>query len=93
MTFVISATRELSAAPSIRLFPNPASDRVLVELPESYSGNVALYDALGRMVYTLSVKGQTQVEIDLDRLQNGLYFVHLLQHPASQPGLPFFMPH
>lgn len=72
---VPSSTVERLPAAAPRLFPNPASEVVTVQLPADFSGNVQLFDALGRMVRTIAVQNTGQVQFELHGLQNGLYLV------------------
>jgi hypothetical protein len=58
----------------IRLFPNPARDKVrLAQVPGSGVVHFQLTDALGRAVYASPDLRGTDFEVDLTTLPNGLY--------------------
>jgi Secretion system C-terminal sorting domain len=64
----------------VRIFPNPASDILNIEIP-SYSVPLyyKLYDVLGREMQN----GVLQNQISLKNLQNGIYFFHILDKNGS----------
>jgi Pregnancy-associated plasma protein-A/Secretion system C-terminal sorting domain/Fibronectin type III domain len=65
-----------------RMFPNPAADRVVLEV-DMYADidvQVSVADAAGKQVTTASRflrKGDNQIELDMARLNNGIYFVQV----------------
>jgi hypothetical protein len=65
---------ELMAA-GLRVYPNPASDELFVQLPASMTAHqVVLFDAAGRSVYTASMAGmQNKVRLDVGHLATGFY--------------------
>ena len=67
-------------ASSLNIFPNPAKDKVYIEVVDSgmLDGKIRLFDASGKQVgdYTLNfVAGG--LEVDIRNLRQGLYFVTL----------------
>lgn len=62
---------------NIRVFPNPTTDELQIELPENEStAKIELIDVHGRVV--LSVDGNFKTRtLDLTNLQNGVYFVQI----------------
>ncbi len=57
----------------LRFFPNPATDRMVVEADQDIS-NVVVYDMTGREV--LRAQGDSyQVQLDLNTLESGVYMV------------------
>ncbi len=69
---------ELTQASSIEVYPNPASDRIMVRLVSGdFSGStLRIVDAFGKEVYSGLVVGN-QVEVNTIVLKQGLYFVVL----------------
>ncbi len=68
-----------SAAPALHLYPNPATDRVRVELagtPSARAQRLAVYDLSGRRLQTTVFVGAT-TELDVLDLPNGTYFVQI----------------
>jgi Pregnancy-associated plasma protein-A/Secretion system C-terminal sorting domain/Fibronectin type III domain len=65
-----------------RMFPNPTADRVVldVDMYADVDVQVSVADAAGKQVATASRflrKGDNQIELDLARLNNGIYFVQV----------------
>lgn len=61
----------------VRLFPNPAEQRVVVEC-ESPMRHIEVLDALGRSVLTVDPAGRQQVAVEVADLSAGLYIVRAL---------------
>lgn len=58
------------------IFPNPASDRVYIRLPEkSDYQTISLLDASGRLVKKVVTFNQDEISLDLAGLAQGFYFV------------------
>lgn len=66
---------EMASQCQLRLFPNPATDRVIVEADADIE-SVTLTNALGQVVARLTGHGQQQ-EVRTDRLSNGTYVVRV----------------
>lgn len=60
----------------VRLWPNPTSDAVSVELPTEGAYRVYVIDAVGRVRKSVIFEG-TKSQIDLSELPAGLYFVRV----------------
>lgn len=59
-----------------RLFPNPANNQITIELSDASSNyQVAIYDVLGKQVYTSEI--QKVGNIDVSALASGTYLVKL----------------
>ena len=65
---------------SITFFPNPATSELKIS---GLVGNdqLIIRDALGKLIHQLNVSSQSS--IDLSNLQNGLYFIELLQNKTT----------
>ncbi len=78
----ITNTDELAADLAIRLFPNPATDRVQIELTldESATVNWSIHSANGKesQAEQLVSAGRQQIEADLSTLSAGIYWVRVL---------------
>jgi PKD repeat protein len=58
----------------LNIYPNPFNDMVVVE--SELVGTIKIYNTLSQLLFTQS-KNSTHVELDLSRLQSGIYFVEL----------------
>lgn len=63
-------------APSLSLAPNPANDRLFIELENAEAAHLQLLDFAGRIVLT-NTADTFSAEIDLTRLPAGTYFIRL----------------
>lgn len=68
-----TSTDDLSAEAFV-IFPNPASENIMVKFPRMYQGKVILSDINGREIFTRSVK-DTELEIDVSQMPAGLYIL------------------
>ena len=64
---------------NILVYPNPASETCFIKIPEATTiTRVQLYSALGELISSeLSVGRSREVEIHLDNLVDGLYFIRI----------------
>jgi len=60
----------------IRIYPNPASDKVTIDLQNTTATEICLMDIYGKTVVRKAVNGQSEV-IDLGSLAKGMYFVQI----------------
>lgn len=57
----------------LTLYPNPATDRVIVQYSGNNEGNLTLSDYTGRVIRTLHFRGAGQQEMATDNLPAGIY--------------------
>lgn len=70
--------------PGVRVYPNPANDRVTVE--GAAAGRIAVIDLQGRTVLTSSTNGATRVQLDITSLAPGSYLLRALDGTGSMLG-------
>lgn len=77
---ILASTARLKAQ-DLKLYPNPTSDFVHIELPESLSANTVahIHDISGKLVYSrvLNSSPESTLRLDLHSLSNGLYIITL----------------
>jgi hypothetical protein len=83
-TLTVSATEATKPLEGLRLYPNPAQDRVVLELPETWTRNGAaeyrIYNTLGALAQGGTVaEGAETVFVPLTGLPNGLYVCQVLR--------------
>jgi len=61
---------------SIRMFPNPSSDKVFVVLKESFKGKILVINVLGQTILTEEINGKEKT-FDVRSLPAGVYFVKI----------------
>lgn len=76
----LASTLELEVSPSFKVYPNPASKEITVELGDRKSvDTIEITDLTGRVVQTVEVKPNTKKEVvDISKLTSGVYFVGVI---------------
>ncbi len=66
--------------PHLGVYPNPAMDMAVVELPEGVRGNgrVELRDMAGRLVLQMPLRAEAEVRLPVSAMENGAYVVQVL---------------
>lgn len=59
----------------VKIYPNPASDKVKIEISGSGAVEVSLNNMLGQQVYRQAVQTENTIEISLAELKSGVYTV------------------
>lgn len=72
----ITALAVEESAAAIKIFPNPASDRFRVELPNE-SQSLTVYNLMGEVIYQ-SIAGDTEKEIEVSNWTPGSYLIQVL---------------
>jgi hypothetical protein len=60
----------------ISIYPNPSTGLITLE-SENRIQRIAVFDALGQLVYQENAQSQTQVQLDISHLPKGLYLVQV----------------
>lgn len=72
----VPTTEEPDLLP-LRCFPSPVGEKLWVESPESPLTNIAVFDALGRLVADYSVPEQLLADIPAGYWQSGIYLIKM----------------
>ncbi|NNC85779.1 MAG: T9SS type A sorting domain-containing protein [Bacteroidia bacterium] len=63
---------------NIQLYPNPVTDKLIVEFNQDISNiSISLVNALGQEVVEEFIPTQNNVELNLNELNAGIYFLHV----------------
>jgi hypothetical protein len=70
----------------VNVYPNPSQGEVKVALMEGAKAEVAVYDFMGRQLYTYSFNGlnHTTLENYLNTLGTGVYFINAVSEMGNQ---------
>jgi hypothetical protein len=71
---VLGATDINPESLGLRLYPNPAKDRVTLESHSLTTGRYSIYDLIGKVVMQGNTSG-SRTEISVSHLPKGLYLV------------------
>ena len=88
-TFSAIQSASLTLKPTtIRIFPNPTPDKVQIVLDPNFQGKVSLtlYNSTGQLLeqQQFQAEGQTQLELDLSKQAEGVYFLQLEENNGNQ---------
>lgn len=67
-------TKQSISKQVLKISPNPSKSYIQVELPESSTWNLSIYDSFGHLVLRYSITGAIGV-IDINKLRSGLFLV------------------
>lgn len=67
---------------NIKLYPNPFTDIINIEIPSGEIFNIAVYDVLGKLVYSTTINEATALKFD--SLDSGIYIMNLKGELTSQ---------
>ncbi|MCR5013750.1 MAG: S8 family peptidase [Bacteroidales bacterium] len=70
----------------VKVFPNPSNGEVHVSLEEGYQAEISIYDLMGRHLcdYHFNGLNHTSLEMYLNQLGNGMYFIKAVSEHGSQ---------
>jgi hypothetical protein len=75
---LLTAVRAPDLAPEMRVFPNPATDRLTIEMPTPYgSYHLRVLDAVGRERVSEALTGISEKTLDISLLPSGAYYLQL----------------
>jgi hypothetical protein len=73
---ILTGSEDLIIENSIRIYPNPASDMLKIQLPKEYiNESIQIYNSLGYLVKQEKLSQSSSIEIK--DLPNGIYFLKL----------------
>ena len=75
MVDIASGIEDDILASRINIYPNPASEYVLLDLPEA--SQFSLIDITGRQILSRTSVGQTE-RVDVSALESGIYFIQII---------------
>ena len=67
----------------IRVFPNPANDKLFIVSPRETVNQVTIYDVRGRMLNQISFSESNTYQVDLSALVDATYFVTITTNNGS----------
>ncbi|MCB9234097.1 MAG: T9SS type A sorting domain-containing protein [Bacteroidia bacterium] len=77
-TVIVLGTAPLQAGLSVKVYPNPARSQVKVDLSQVIeNGTLELLSLQGQRLQQVSFTRQSVVELDLNQLATGVYFVRI----------------
>ncbi|MFK8044384.1 MAG: GEVED domain-containing protein [Crocinitomicaceae bacterium] len=63
----------------VKLYPNPASDKINIQFDDNYSSiEMIIYNELGQVVKELSMKMESETTLKLDDLAPGVYHINIV---------------
>ena len=71
-----ASLKENSSELNINIYPNPAEDKINIELKNETKGNVVITNQLGQVVKEMNIDGK-ELTIDVEDLTSGIYFINV----------------
>ena len=71
-----ASIKENSSELNINIYPNPAEDKINIELKNETKGNVVITNQLGQVVKEMNIDGK-ELTIDIEDLTSGIYFINV----------------
>lgn len=71
-----------SKAKGLKVYPNPASQNITIELDEKGPSVVNIYKQNGQLVQQLDSDFGQKLQMDISHLQRGMYFIQAVQNEA-----------
>ena len=66
----------------LKIFPNPANDKLIVNVNKNGNSNIVITDILGKKIKHIKTT-ELQIEINISDLQSGVYFIRLTQENVN----------
>jgi hypothetical protein len=74
---VILSVPQSSFSELVKIYPNPATDELILEFPENLFGSeLRIYDILGKMERMFDLTGRKN-RIDISSLPSGIHFIQI----------------
>ena len=71
-----ASLKENSSELNINIYPNPAEDKINIELKNETKGNIVITNQLGQVVKEMNIDGK-ELTIDVEDLTSGIYFINV----------------
>ena len=71
-----ASLKENSSELTINIYPNPAEDKINIELKNETKGNIVITNQLGQVVKEMNIDGK-ELTIDVEDLTSGIYFINV----------------
>ena len=88
---VISDVKTIDYQGVVKIYPNPTSNILNVEMENIAAAKLEIVDVLGKVIYTEGSKNGTTFSISTIQLQNGFYFLRVLSDKEATITVLKFM--
>jgi hypothetical protein len=65
------------------VIPNPVDDQLTLLWTTSDMQDMELVDAAGRLVFTKNISGKNELNVNMEALRSGVYFVRMISHSGT----------
>ena len=79
---ITNSLNELSNEPNLKIYPNPSSSKLFIELENPTQTTICLFDINGKEVYSTTIN-QAITTIDVSSFKRGLYLVKFIDEKGS----------
>lgn len=81
---VCSGINEVKTSSVIKVYPNPTSGKTTITSAENIYGSINIYNALGQIVNSKQLNGESSFVIDLTNEAKGIYMIKLTSNNGSE---------
>ncbi len=78
------STQHINNLNSIKVFPNPFSDQLFIELEKETDINVKLIDVLGRVVCASKHENTSTIKLNVAQIPQGVYYLEILNNKGEK---------
>ncbi len=69
---------------TVSIFPNPAKTELNIEFPANFSGELRVYDVLGRTLISQNIKNTNRLNINISNLISGIYYIKVYDKSSDK---------
>ncbi len=80
----VTATKDVKAFTELKVVPNPAKDKVSIDLPIASNYTIEVFNSLGSEVYKDKLQNDTHYELGRNGLAPGLYVIRFIDEKNSK---------
>jgi hypothetical protein len=84
----LSVSNLVNQNSQIRIYPNPAHDKIFIETNGMVSGQLVIYNTMGQAVNAMPNMHQSKTQVDIAGLPGGVYYI-LYRDATEQKAITF----
>ena len=85
LSIIIDSIRQEDKLELIKVFPNPASNKLFIHFPEKSNAEIQLFNSLGQIILTKNLDGFIkEYQINSEFFPDGIYFLNIKENEFSK---------
>jgi len=78
-----SSSEEILEEAKILIFPNPFSNRILIEFESPKIGVIEIYDTQGQRIQRMEILSEKSIEVELNDSNSNIFFLNFLEKDSN----------